>query len=52
MNLHQDFKTSVDRITMDILLKIYRCYINMCFTILKPWWRFIKTETFKGRLSF
>ena len=35
-----------------ILLNIHRCSINNCFTILKSWWKFIKTETFYRRLSF
>ena len=30
-----------------LILNIYRCSINTCFTILKSWWRYIKTETFK-----
>ena len=34
------------------ILNIHRCPVNSCFTILKSWWRFIKTEMFNiGFLS-
>ena len=33
-------------VSVFISLNIHRCSINTCFTILKSWWRFTKTETF------
>ena len=34
-----------------ILSNIHRCFIKTCFTTLKSWWRFIKTEMYLCWLS-